>query len=119
MNNKKSQLLYYGNRASNIKHSQLRMQCSKLHYHLFLLHVRASYDCICGYNREDVSHYLLQCPLYFQDRNIMTREINGLGVLGVDINVNILLYGSDDVDIGINYKIFDAVHSFIESTGRL
>ena len=116
MQNTKSQLLYYGDRVSNIKHSQLRMQCSKLHYHLFLLHVRASTNCICGYNREDVSHYLLYCPLYFQDRNVMIHEINNLGV---DVNVNVLLYGSDDVDIDTNKKIFDAVHSFIESTGRL
>ena len=116
MKNTKSQLLYYGNRVSNIKHAQLRMQCSKLNYHLFLLHVRASYDCTCGHNREDVNHYLLHCPLYFQSRNVMFHEINSLGVCAT---VNILLYGSSDVDICTNYKIFEAVHVYIESTERL
>jgi hypothetical protein len=116
MQNNKPQLLYYGNRASNIKHSQLRMQCSKLNYHLFLLHVRASYECTCGYNREDVNHYLLQCPFYFQSRNILFQKIN---TLGVEATVDNLLYGSKDVHISTNYKIFEAVHIYIESTERL
>ena len=116
MQNIKSDLLHYGNRISNIKHSQLRMQCSKLNYHLFLLHVRDSYDCTCGSKREDVNHYLLQCPFYFQPRNVMFHEIN---TLGVEATVNILLNGSKDVNIRTNYKIFEAVHIYIESTERL
>jgi len=116
MSNHRAQLLYYGNRDTNIKHSQLRMQCSKLNFHLFLLHVRPSYECVCGHFREDANHYLLNCPLYFQDRNHMIQEINRLGVT---LSTDVLLYGSDDVALDINYKIFDSVHLFIESTGRL
>jgi len=116
MKNTKSQLLYYGSRVNNIKHCQLRMQCSKLNYHLFLLHVRASFECPCGHNCEDVNHYLLHCPLYFQSRNVMIGEISQLGI---DITVSNLLYGSDTSDLVTNFKMFDAVHMYIETSGRL
>ena len=116
MKNTKSQLFYYGKRVNNLKHCQLRMQCSKLNFHLFLLHVRSSFECVCGNNREDVNHYLLQCPLYNQARAIMFNEINEIGVT---ITVNNLLYGSDTADTATNHRLFDAVHLFIESTERL
>jgi len=46
----------------------------------------------------------------------MIQEINRLGAT---VSTDVLLYGSDDVALDINYKIFDSVHLFIESTGRL
>ena len=46
----------------------------------------------------------------------MFHEIN---TLGVEATVHTLLYGSKDVNIRTNYKIFEAVHLYIESTGRL
>ena len=82
------------------------MQCSKLNYHLFLLYVRASYDFICSHNREDANPYLLQYPLYFQNRNYIIHEISSLGICETQ---NIILYGSIDVDIDTNHTIRYAV----------
>jgi hypothetical protein len=40
-------------------------------------------------------------------------------ICNIEISCNILLFGSDDLDFETNKKIFDAVHVFIEATGRL
>jgi hypothetical protein len=45
----------------------------------------------------------------------MLQEIYDLGVVSLDI----LLYGSNDVDYVTNCKIFDSVHAYIEATGGL
>jgi len=44
---------------------------------------------------------------------------NKINQLGVETTVNNMLYGCNTVGNDINFKVFDAVHSFIESTGRL
>lgn len=110
-------LLYHGNRSSNVKHAQLRMKCSRLNYHLYLLHVRASFTCPCGHNREDSEHYLLSCPLFHACRVTMLQNIKN--IYNSKITCDILLYGAKDLDFGGNCKIFDFVHSYIEETGRL
>ena len=35
------------------------------------------------------------------------------------ISCDLLLYGAPDLDLSINYKVYDAVHEFISSTDRL
>ena len=110
-------LLYYGSRTNNYKHAQLRMKCSKLNFHLYSLHVLDSPACPCGHNREDSSHYLLLCPLYFQARITMLNKIRHL--TRTHISCDLLLYGAPELDLVTNYKVFDAVHEFISSTDRL
>ena len=74
MKKPKPLLLYHGSRKSSVKHTQLRMKCSKLNFDLFSLHVIDSPACPCWHIREDSNHYLLQCPLYFQARNKIILE---------------------------------------------
>ena len=111
-------LFYEGSRSDNIKHAQLRMKCSKLNSHLFMLHVTDSPECLCGNNDEDANHYLLYCPLYHIQRQKMLYSLNN------DLNINyvdykLLLYGSDTLDLKTNKSIFKAVHTFISESGRL
>ena len=110
-------LYYYGKRSCNIKHAQLRMLCSKLNHHLFLLHVIESPSCVCGNKCEDNNHFLLSCPLYLEQRRIMIAEIGHFCTL--DISSNLLLFGSENLDINTNCKIFELVHVYLESTNRL
>ncbi len=111
-------LFYDGSRDVNVKHSQLRMKCSKLNFHLFLLHVVDSPACSCGFNTEDSKHYLLNCPLYNVERQNMFHSL--LTILNAnDINENILLFGSADYELKINKTIFKAVHTFISDSKRL
>ena len=99
----KSSLLYYGKRETSVKHAQLRMNCSKLNYHLYLLHVLDSPVCPCGHNCEDINHFLLDCPLFAQEREIMFDGFRS--ICDINISCNILLYGSDFLDNSTNYKI--------------
>ena len=102
---------------SSVKHAQLRMKCSKFNFDLFSLHVIDSPACPGGHIREDSNHYLLQCPLYFQARNKMLNDIRQLCTF--HIPGALLLYGAVELDYATNCKLFDAVHDYIEETGRL
>ena len=93
------------------------MKCSKLNSHLFGLHVIDSPACTCGFDVEDTNHYLLECPLYAHERNVIFMEFNELGIY--DINCELLLNGKQVFDFDLNSKIFYIVHGFIEETDRL
>ena len=110
-------LFYHGSRSIGLSHAQLRMKCSKLNFHLFSLHVVYSPACPCGHDCEDSNHYLLQCPLFYHPINMMLNEIRELTM--TDISFELLLYGSADLGIAISKTVFDAVHRFIDETGRL
>ena len=117
MQHVKSPLYYYCKRETSIKHAQLRMNCSKLNYHLFLLHVIDSPVCPCGYDCEDCNHFLFHCPLYHEDRTKLFTNFSL--ICNSDLTCNLLLFGSADLDLDTNRKIFEIVHSYIESSGRL
>ena len=110
-------LYYLGNRETSIKLAQLRMECSKLNAHLVKLHVSDNASCICGFNNEDTSHYLLNCPLYVNERRVMLQKVNNLGI--VVINVETLIKGVKDLNFETNVLLFKAILSFIEETERL
>ena len=113
----KNPLYYHGKRSNNIKHSQLRMHCSKLNHHLFTNHVLGSPTCHCGHKCENSEHFLLHCPLYHEERRAMLSDIHNL--CNVTVSCNLLLYGSDLLNFEINCKLFDCVHTYIETTDRL
>ena len=111
-------LFYHGARSENIKHAQLRMQCSKLNSDLFMLHVIDSPECPCGNNVEDANHYLLHCPLFHIARQKMLYTLNN--VLNINhVGYKLLLFGSDTYDLNTNKAVFEAVHDFISESGRL
>ena len=112
------QLFNFGTRALNIKHAQLRMQCSKLNSDLYHLHVVDNPGRMCGHNLEDVNHYLLNCPLYQVPRLLMINKVASI-VDRCHINTDLLLYGTDEIPLQGNCDIFQAVHDFINDTDRL
>ena len=112
-------LFYEGKRLNNIKHAQLRMNCSKLNAHLFSLHVSDTAECACGHGMEDSEHFMLHCPLYHGHRQTMIRTIENENVNLDDININLLLHGDERYSMEKNKCVFKAVHTFISETGRL
>ena len=108
-------LYFEGTRDVNIKHAQLRMKCSKLNLHLFLLHVVDSPACSCGFNDEDSNHYLLYCPNYNLERQNMLRALS-ITFPNYEINEKLLLFGSEDLSVVANKNIFKIVHSFIRES---
>ena len=115
MKRKCNSSFYEGRRSNNIKHAQLRMNCSKLNAHLFLLHVSDTTGCTCGYDMEDTEHFLFQCPLYHIQRRKMMQAI----ITQPNVNVQLLLYGDAGCSFLTNKNIFKAVHEFISDTERL
>ena len=110
-------LFYLGSRSNNVKLAQLRMNCSKLNEHLFLLHVVDSPRCACGFGVEDTAHFLLQCPLYHTDRQELVQSLQEVGIFNFDVNT--LLFGDDNYSYILNSHIVNFIHKFIEKTGRL
>ena len=113
---KYNKLFNYGVRKWNIIHAQMRLSCSNLKAHLKSLHVTDDASCICGHNLEDVEHFFFYCTLYNVQRHSLFNSLQKLPINNV--NVDILLNGDPNVDIVINFQIFDAVHKFIESSER-
>ena len=109
------ELYYLGSRANNIKHAQLRMQCSKLNSHLFSLHVLDNPSCPCGAPDEDSFHFFYNCPLYIPQRQILMNEIANFHIT----DWNMLLFGNENLNFEDNTRLFQAVHKYIENTNRL
>ena len=57
-----------GSRTTNIKHAQLRMNCSKLNSHLYSLHVVDNPMCICVSDYEDPFNFFYMCPMFRNQR---------------------------------------------------
>ena len=99
---------YFGKRKNQILHSKLRLKCSNLNGHL-----RDSPVCTCGHSFEDPDHFLLHCPLYANIRNLTIHHLESQY-----INVLTLLFGSNQVSLETNIKIFTQVHKYLESSKR-
>lgn len=112
----KPTLYYFGERFPAVHHARMRMiGCSKLQSDLYFnLHVSDNPLCRCGTAVEDAYHYLVCCPLYTVERNILANRINHISILEKDI----LLYGRMQLDDNLNKEIFSAVHQFIVQTNR-
>ena len=108
-----------GDRRSSVIHARLRMGCSNLNQHLFNLHVTDDPGCICGYRSENSSHYLLHCPLYGRERNIRDAQLFNLDFLSaINIDEDLLLFGSDELTLDQNALITSIVKSYLNSTSR-
>ena len=111
----KPTLYYFGERFPAVHHARMRIGCSKLQSDLcFNLHVSDNPLCHCGTAVEDAYHYLVRCPLFAVERNILANSINHITTLEKDV----LLYGSMQLDDKQNKEIFSAVHQFIVRTNR-
>jgi len=113
---KKQNLLYNGfTRVLNLVHAQLRMQCSNLNDHLYKLHVVESPMCRCSYRCEDSDHFFFHCPLYNAERIKLLQAVETF----CDPDVNILLFGSAELEKTQNETIVKSVELYILETERL
>ena len=60
-----------GDRRPNILYARLRRNCSSLKYDLFRSNIITDSRCVCGYIREDASHFLLNCRLNIEQRTVL------------------------------------------------
>lgn len=102
----------------------LRMGLSPLNDHRHR-HKFANTDpfCVSCGNTEDTKHYLLDCKSYSLSRTTMYNNLKDsnidISTLPPRILLDILLYGSEDMNFDQNTKILKEVTSFIKKTKRL
>ena len=90
------------------------MKCSMLKADLFKNGLIESPGCACGAANEDTFHYLFECQNFRVERD----RLQNLVIPLAPFTVQTLLFGSDNCTLQENEKIFLAVHSYINSTGR-
>ena len=117
--------LYYflGTKTGNILHTKLRLNTSKLNAHLFSIQQANSPSCTCGYNSENTKHFLLSCPLYHTQRNILYNTVSPVirtdfSTLPSSKQLDILIHGTD-LSREEGRVVATAVQSFIIHTHRL
>ena len=99
-----------------IIHAKLRMLCSPINDHLYShIHVIDSPACICGHLRENNKHFLLQCPLYLNERNEMFNKLNQIGF---NPSLNNLLYGNNQYTDQVNIQAFYIIQEYLAASGR-
>ena len=105
-----------GDRLCNIWHARLRMKCSKLNDDLYShIHVVESPTCSCGFRRETSKHFLLDCPLYANERASMLLSLAEIGFKPTTKN---LLFGNSIYPDTVNCQAVDIIQKFLKDTKR-
>ena len=105
---------FVGQRKLSIIHTRIRNKCSDLNYDLCSNHFRPDCACSCGYPIEDAEHYLFQCTQYTVSRPQLFNELRRF----LSLNVNTLIFGSENLSFEDNSTIFLVVQSYIKATVR-
>ena len=107
----------YGSRKLNVILTQLRCLASFLNYDLFRVNIISDPSCRCGAPIENTFHYFFECPLYRDERAILIQNLNWLPN-GCNIDLNLLLSGTEQLSIDENEVVLNSVHSFIKGSKR-
>ena len=105
---------YYGERKAGIILACMRMGCSNLNADLAKIQVIPSAQCACGDGVEDALHYFFVCTKYTAVRNALQTDI----LTVAPFTLNTLLYGIKGSYVTENTFISQAVHRYINGTGR-
>lgn len=103
-----------GDRLFAILHARLRNRCSNLNNDLFRNHISEYPYCDCGYPVENAEHFFFQCFKFNDERIILFHETRSYHPL----NVELLLSGSDTLNVDDNKLITTAVQKFIKHSRR-
>ena len=105
--------------------TQLRVGRSKLNDHSFSIGLAETAACRCQAPHESTRHILLQCPLYYSERQILLGRVEQLisrfNTFGMYKKVDILLFGiyPDNPDYYyININLQATFQKFLLSTKR-
>ena len=111
-------LVYRGERRTAVSHSRMRIGCSSLNADLCReLHVLDSPACTCpSGDDETANHYLLKCPTYTDERQIMLARL--VLIDHREPNLDLLLNGDQTQTLDHNTKVFKIVHQFIKTSKR-
>ena len=103
-----------GNRYSSVIHTRLRNNCGSLSNDLFRNHARDNPFCEwCGV-MEDATHFLFQCIKYIDERQVFNGTVRDFKPL----TINLILFGSENLNIETNMVLFRAIHRYIHASKR-
>ena len=106
------------NRLLDVCMTRLRLRCVNLNKYMQRIHIIDSNICTrCNLQQiEDVDHYLLHCPEYEYERDLMKTRLRNYDV--TNVNSDILL-GSSDHDLNTKNAITRVLGKYLKSTKRL
>ena len=105
---------YQGNRREQCFHARMRVGNCDLNQYLFERNLKESPYCNCGDHSETSTHFLLICPLYYDQRLQMLQELDPT----MPLSTRTLLFGDDGLSSVTNCQTFEAVQRYIKNTGR-
>jgi hypothetical protein len=103
-----------GVRKWSIIHTKLRYNYSILNYDLFRFNLKDNPGCACGFECENVFHFFLECLINELIRNTLFLILQIYGAIDIDI----ILYGKENLTEAQNVDIFTAVQTFIRYSHR-
>ena len=71
----KDRLHWRGIRTADMAYARMLLGRTNLNENMFKMKFVESPDCECGEAREDINHFLLECPVYKTQREVMTKRI--------------------------------------------
>ena len=116
LNKKVPSFFYTGTRQGQILHARLRMNGCSLIEHLFLKNIVDSPRCICG-EIESVQHFSLHCHRYSNIRQDMFESFLNCNI-NVAVDLDLLIFGSEELLDEQNAIIFRLFHKFILKSKR-
>ena len=91
------------------KFKSVRNDCSSLKYDLFRCNIIKDWRFVCGYIREDSSHFLLNCHLYIEQRTVLFHFLHHHNFWR---DIRALLFGDSQKDLAQNMLLSKAVQTF-------
>ena len=79
----------------------------------FRINITNDPKCQCGAPFEDSINYLMECPLYQNERDCLFRNLRE-----TPKNIKTLLFGNDEININENSMIFNKVRAYIRQIKR-
>ena len=114
-----------GSKVGNTLLTRLRVGRSTLPSHLYSIGLIDSPQCQCGHKDCNISHFILDCPLYNIERqtlfDVFNKYVNDFNNKTRQNKLDILLYGknlNNDTFSYENYILTIAMQNFIIQTNR-
>ena len=90
----------FGSKLGNILHTRLRVGNSNLNAHLYTIQKSSSPQCMCQNSIETTKHFILQCHLHQQHREILFTSISDVlnhefSEIPTNEQLDILIFGKD------------------------
>ena len=97
----------FGSKVGNSYQTQLRVGRSQLNVHLFEIGLASTPGCLCGHKQESISHFLIDCFLYHNERELLL--LNILSLVKANLSqaylCNTMLFGDKFSHLVNNFSI--------------